>query len=172
MNDNGIVYLLKNKWLQGVYKIGLTRTSVEDRIKSLSNTSLPGDFECVAFFKTDYALQLEKYLHRKFRQVRCNSRREFFTFHSDEIAKSCVSNAAKDFQPRSYTEIEKAKIKSENTEETPSKKAKQMGCKSLSQVSQLTGVSLQTLSNWHKDKPELFRVVCTGVVVLTQGEQP
>jgi hypothetical protein len=54
---------------------------------------------------------------------------------------------------------------------TPSQTAKQLGCKSLSQVSQLTGTSLQTLSNWHKDKPELFRVVCTGVVALTQGEQ-
>jgi hypothetical protein len=50
---------------------------------------------------------------------------------------------------------------------TPSQKAKALGCKSLSQVSQLTGVSLQTLSNWHKDKPELFKVVCAGSVALT-----
>jgi hypothetical protein len=54
---------------------------------------------------------------------------------------------------------------------TPSQTAKQIGCKSLSQVSQLTGVSLQTLSNWHKDKPELFKVVCTGVVAITQRAQ-
>jgi hypothetical protein len=55
--------------------------------------------------------------------------------------------------------------------QTASQTAKQIGCKSLSQVSQLTGVSLQTLSNWHKDKLELFRVVCAGVVALTQGKQ-
>ena len=163
MNDCGIVYLLKNKWLPGVYKIGLTRTSVADRIKSLASTSLPGDFECVTFFETDYALQLEKYLHRKFRQVRCNSKREFFTFHSDEIAASSVTDVVKKFQPRSYTEIENAQIKSTSNEETPAIAAKALGCQSLTQISKLTGVSLQTLSNWHKNKYELFRIVCLGV---------
>jgi len=47
---------------------------------------------------------------------------------------------------------------------TPSQAAKALGCKSLSQVTQLTGVSLQTLSNWHKDKPELFKIVLLGCV--------
>lgn len=48
---------------------------------------------------------------------------------------------------------------------TPSQQAKAAGLKSLSQVSELTGQSLQTLSNWAKDKPELFRVVLLGCVV-------
>jgi len=51
---------------------------------------------------------------------------------------------------------------------TPSQTAKALGCKSLSQVTQLTGVSLQTLSNWHKDKPELFKVVCIGTVAASK----
>jgi len=51
---------------------------------------------------------------------------------------------------------------------TPSQAAKALGCKSLSQVTQLTGVSLQTLSNWHKDKPELFKVVCIGTVAASK----
>jgi hypothetical protein len=51
---------------------------------------------------------------------------------------------------------------------TPSQTAKALGCKSLSQVAQLTGVSLQTLSNWHKDKPELFKVVCIGTVAASK----
>jgi hypothetical protein len=45
---------------------------------------------------------------------------------------------------------------------TPSQQAKAEGLKSLSVVSELTGVSLQTLTNWHKDKPDLFRVVLAG----------
>lgn len=45
---------------------------------------------------------------------------------------------------------------------TPSQQAKAAGLKSLSQVSALTGQSLQTLSNWAKDKPELFRIVLLG----------
>lgn len=46
---------------------------------------------------------------------------------------------------------------------TPSKQAKSVGLKSLTQVSNVTGVSLNTLTNWHRDKPELFRIVLLGV---------
>jgi len=53
---------------------------------------------------------------------------------------------------------------------TPSQQAKAAGLKSLSQVRDMLGtnknghpmVSLQTLSNWAKNKPELFRVVLIG----------
>jgi hypothetical protein len=45
---------------------------------------------------------------------------------------------------------------------TASKKAKELGLKSLTQVSELTGQSLQTLTNWFNDKPELFEVVLLG----------
>jgi hypothetical protein len=48
------------------------------------------------------------------------------------------------------------------TRSTPSKKAKELGLKSLTQVSELTGQSLQTLTNWFNDKPELFEVVLLG----------
>lgn len=45
---------------------------------------------------------------------------------------------------------------------TPSQLAKSSGLKSLTEVSQLTGVSLQTLTNWHRYKPDLFTVVISG----------
>ena len=45
---------------------------------------------------------------------------------------------------------------------TASKQAKELGLKSLTQVSELTGQSLQTLTNWFHDKPELFEVVLLG----------
>tara|TARA_R110000765_G_scaffold143226_4_gene244775 strand:+ start:270 stop:488 length:219 start_codon:yes stop_codon:yes gene_type:complete len=47
---------------------------------------------------------------------------------------------------------------------TPSKQAKELGLKSLTQVSELTGQSLQTLTNWFNDKPELYEVVLLGCV--------
>jgi hypothetical protein len=53
---------------------------------------------------------------------------------------------------------------------TPSQQAKQEGLKSLSQVSEMTGVSLQTLTNWAKNKPDLFKVVLAGCKSLkTEG---
>lgn len=45
---------------------------------------------------------------------------------------------------------------------TPSQQCKEAGLKSLDQVSKLTGVSVQTLINWHKSKPDLFDVVVLG----------
>ena len=47
---------------------------------------------------------------------------------------------------------------------TASKQAKAEGLKSLSQVSEMTGQSLQTLSNWAKNKPELFKIVLLGCI--------
>ena len=47
---------------------------------------------------------------------------------------------------------------------TPSEQAKHAGLKSLTQAMEISGVSLQTLTNWHRDKPKLFYVVIIGCV--------
>lgn len=52
---------------------------------------------------------------------------------------------------------------------TPSQQAKAEGLKSLSQVSEMTGQSLQTLSNWAKNKPELFNIVLLGCKAKIEG---
>jgi len=49
--------------------------------------------------------------------------------------------------------------------------AKKAGLKSLATVMEMTGQSRQTLQNWHKDKPDLFRVVIAGCVALNQAEK-
>lgn len=45
---------------------------------------------------------------------------------------------------------------------TPSQQAKAAGLKSLAVVVEKTGVSYQTLTNWAKNKPELFKIVLLG----------
>ena len=53
---------------------------------------------------------------------------------------------------------------------TPAQQAKSYGLKSLTQVRDLHGtnknghplVSLNTLTNWHRDKPELFKSILIG----------
>ena len=45
---------------------------------------------------------------------------------------------------------------------TPSQQAKAAGLKNLAVVVEMTGVSYQTLLNWHKNKPRLFAVVLMG----------
>ena len=55
---------------------------------------------------------------------------------------------------------------------TASKQAKELGLKSLTQVGELTGQSLQTLTNWFNDKPLLFNVVLLGCVALIDNPKP
>ncbi len=55
-------------------------------------------------------------------------------------------------------------------ETTPAKQAKAYGANGLKELSDVTKQSKPTLSNWHYNKPELFRCVCAGVVAL-RGEK-
>lgn len=49
---------------------------------------------------------------------------------------------------------------------TPSEQCKAAGLKSLAEVAKTSGVSVQTLINWHRDKPELFATVVAGAVAI------
>jgi len=49
---------------------------------------------------------------------------------------------------------------------TPSEQCKQAGLKSLAELAKISGVSVQTLINWHRDKPALFAVAVAGAVVI------
>lgn len=52
---------------------------------------------------------------------------------------------------------------------TASQQAKAAGLKSLAVVVEMTGSSYQTLTNWHKNKPELFRIVIAGCKAIIDG---
>ena len=54
---------------------------------------------------------------------------------------------------------------------TASQQAKAAGLKSLAVVVEMTGASYQTLTNWHKNKPELFRVVIAGCKAIIDGSR-
>ena len=56
---------------------------------------------------------------------------------------------------------------------TAAEQAKKAGMKSLAEVSQMTDIRFQTLNNWHKNRPKLFRLVILGCVAdkIIQGEE-
>lgn len=51
---------------------------------------------------------------------------------------------------------------------TPSEQCKKAGLKSLAELCEITGVSEQTLINWHRNKPKLFAVVIAGAVAIKE----
>jgi hypothetical protein len=52
---------------------------------------------------------------------------------------------------------------------TPSQQCKAAGLKSLAELVKISEVSEQTLINWHRDKPKLFKLVLAGAFLEKHG---
>lgn len=87
----GHVYILSNigSFGENVFKVGMTRRlEPEDRVKELSDASVPFPFDVHAMISCDNAPALENTLHReltRFRVNRVNLRKEFFQVEFDTI---------------------------------------------------------------------------------------
>jgi len=87
MNDaSGIVYVLSNKYMKGLLKIGRTkREDLKKRLKELYNTSVPCEFDCEYACEVDDCKKVEVALHTAFDAQRVNPKREFFNIASDSV---------------------------------------------------------------------------------------
>lgn len=74
----GIVYILTNEAMPGFLKIGFTQADLKGRIRSLNNTSVPFDFECVYAARVGDCKKVEELIFTVFSDRRPNPRREFF----------------------------------------------------------------------------------------------
>lgn len=63
----GLIYIIKNPNQKGV-KIGLTTKSMEQRLKSLNSTGVPGGFEPFAMFPSELPKADEKRVHEKLKK--------------------------------------------------------------------------------------------------------
>jgi hypothetical protein len=91
-----IVYVLTNPAMPGLVKIGITASNVEDRIRSLDNTSIPLSFECFYAAEVTDANRVERAIHEAFGDHRIRKSREFFRISPDKpkaiIELLCVRN--------------------------------------------------------------------------------
>lgn len=84
----GYIYVACNESLPDMVKIGMTTTSVAQRLKELSNTSVPTAFYPIAIFKVSKSvLAIEQEIHHVFKRDRIHAQREFF--RTDEPIKYC-----------------------------------------------------------------------------------
>ena len=94
----GYVYVISNigSFGEGVYKIGMTRRlDPMERIKELSDASVPFNFDVHALIFCDDAPKLEAALHREFENRKLNivnQRREFFRVSLAEIEEVVREN--------------------------------------------------------------------------------
>ena len=63
----GLVYIVSNPNQKGV-KVGLTTKSMEDRLRSLNSTGVPGDFVPIAIFPSERPRADEERVHEKLRK--------------------------------------------------------------------------------------------------------
>lgn len=102
----GYVYVISNfgSFGQHVVKIGLTRRlEPMDRVRELSDASVPFNFDVHALIFSDDAVGLEKQLHESFEEKRVNLvnlRREFFYVTPEE-----VQNALQNFGSQQLLEF-------------------------------------------------------------------
>jgi predicted transport protein len=94
----GFVYVISNigSFGDGVYKIGMTRRlDPLERIRELSDASVPFNFDVHAMIFSDDAPALEAALHHEFENRKVNlvnGRREFFRVSLDEIKRVVKEN--------------------------------------------------------------------------------
>lgn len=75
----GYIYVAVNESLPEMVKIGMTTISVEQRMKELSNTSVPTPFSAIAVFEVPSEVRAtEKKIHEKLKDIRIHAQREFF----------------------------------------------------------------------------------------------
>lgn len=65
----GLIYVVSNPNQTGV-KVGMTTKTIEERVKALSSTGVPGTFERIAIFPSDNPLSDEKKVHEKLSRSR------------------------------------------------------------------------------------------------------
>lgn len=73
-----IVYVLTNPAMPGLVKIGFTKTSIEQRLRELDQSSVPLPFECFYAAVVEDCRKVERALHEAFDDHRVRKSREFF----------------------------------------------------------------------------------------------
>lgn len=75
----GWVYVLKNKNVPGLLKIGFTDTSVKRRIDEVSdNAGVPGKYSLITKFELKGAQSIERIIHKELKEYRVDAKKEFF----------------------------------------------------------------------------------------------
>ncbi len=94
-----IVYVLINEAMPGYVKVGRT-SDLEQRIRSLDNTSTPLPFECFYACSVNDSNYVERQLHDAFLDHRVRSNREFFMISPDRVVSALKLAEIENVTPR------------------------------------------------------------------------
>ena len=81
----GIVYVLTNPSYDGLVKIGYTRQTVQERMRSIDGPGVPDRFYCAGAWEFENAKEVERTLHLAFADHRHKKNREFFQLDPERV---------------------------------------------------------------------------------------
>jgi hypothetical protein len=87
VNKSGFVYCLTNNLMPGICKVGFTTRSPYDRLKELSGTNLPEDWEVEWAYPFSNPGNIEKSIHKDMNKYRLRPDREFFKMAPKDVYK-------------------------------------------------------------------------------------
>lgn len=94
-----IVYILTNPAFDGYIKIGKT-SNLEQRLRSLDNTSVPLPFRCVFAVEVEDDASAERLMHQAFADYRPRKAREFFKINPQRAIAALKLTGGQDVTPR------------------------------------------------------------------------
>ena len=97
-NEMGIVYVLVNPAFDNYVKVGRT-INLEQRLRSLDNTSVPLPFRCVYAVEVDDEVAVERLVHSAFADHRTRAGREFFEIDPQRVISALKLTSGKDVTP-------------------------------------------------------------------------
>lgn len=104
----GIIYILNNKNMPNLFKIGYTSRDVETRARELSSvTGVPGKFDIIQYWEISEANRVEKEIHKILDVFRVD--KEFFKFDEKEkcikfVEKYLISIGEIDANGKTFTQ--------------------------------------------------------------------
>lgn len=98
--SEGIIYILINEAMPGYTKVGMTTTSVEQRMRELDSTGVPLPFECYYAARVANMKIAEKLLHDAFDDSRVRQRREYFKISPERVRSALLLAALEDVTPK------------------------------------------------------------------------
>jgi len=112
MEEQQIIYILRNEAMPGLIKIGRTAGDLAARMKQLYTTGVPVPFQCIYAVKLEHMADVEKTLHFAFGDQRLNKNREFFTVEPERVIA-----ILKLFNAQEVTELVESTIQAGLTEQ-------------------------------------------------------
>tara|TARA_B100000795_G_scaffold105758_1_gene78043 strand:+ start:1051 stop:1515 length:465 start_codon:yes stop_codon:yes gene_type:complete len=83
------VYVLKNSSMPGLYKVGYTKLTPDERAKQLSNaTGVPVPYEVAWAYRCYNGELLEGEVHHALKKYRVNNAREFFQIDLESVKET------------------------------------------------------------------------------------